>query len=56
MSVYLESPKILCIRDTVGDAPEDLPGEYSRRGIPRIMAERIKKPADWALSLCQNLS
>ena len=47
VSIYLESPKILCIVIRVWGLHRRICLEYSRRGIPGIMAERIKKPADW---------
>ena len=55
VSIYLESPKILCIRDTgMGIAPEDLPRIFEK-GYTGYNGRRDKKASGLGLYLCARI-
>ena len=55
VSVYLESPKTLCIRDTgIGIAPEDLPRIFEK-GYTGYTGRRDKKASGLGLYLCARI-
>ena len=55
VSIYLESPKILCIRDTgMGIAPEDLPRIFEK-GYTGYNGRTDKKASGLGLYLCARI-
>ena len=55
MSVYLEEPSVLCIRDTgIGIAPEDLPRVFER-SYTGLTGRADKRASGLGLSLCKRV-
>ena len=55
VSVYVEEPKTLCIRDTgIGIAPEDLPRVFER-GYTGLQGRADKRASGIGLYLCRRI-
>lgn len=55
VSVYLEDPAVLCIRDTgIGIAPEDLPRVFER-SYTGLTGRADKRASGLGLSLCKRV-
>ena len=55
VSVYMESPSVLCVRDTgIGIAPEDLPRVFDRN-YPGLAGRLDKRASGIGLNLCKRV-